>query len=276
MVRLCEAWVRGMIGGPRETVMASQLVTTVRNLHQRKGRRRRGLTVAEGVRLVEEALSAGLPLHGVLVSASFGATERGAALLGDIAGRAVPLEEVPDRDFRELADTDTPQGVLAVVEVPSWTLADLEPRPRAPVLVLDAVQDPGNVGTLLRTAFALGAAGAVLLRGSADLTNPKVMRAAMGASFRLPTAAVDAVEFVAWCRHGDVQVWASAADGAPLTRAALPDRLALVVGNEGAGVRPELRELAVRQVSIPLARGAESLNVAVAAGILLYEAVRGA
>jgi TrmH family RNA methyltransferase len=256
--------------------MASQLVTTVRNLHQRKGRRRRGLTVAEGVRLVEEALHAGIPLTGVVVSASFGATDRGAALLGDLAGRAVPLEEVPDRTFRELADTDTPQGVLAVVEVPTWSLADVRPGPRAPVLVLDAVQDPGNVGTLLRTAFALGAAGAVLLRGSADLTNPKVIRSAMGASFRFPAAAVEAAEFVAWCRQTDVEVWASAADGAPLTRSAPPPRLALVVGNEGAGVRPELRELSVRQVAIPLSRGAESLNVAVAAGILLYEATRGA
>jgi TrmH family RNA methyltransferase len=256
--------------------MASQLVTTIRNLHQRKGRRRRGLTVAEGVRLVEEALSAGVPLRGVVVSASFGATERAAALLGDIAGRAVPLEEVPDRTFRELADTDTPQGVLAVIEVPAWTLADVQPVPRAPVLVLDAVQDPGNVGTLLRTAFALGAAGAVLLRGSADLANPKVIRSAMGASFRLPAAPADVAEFVAWCRDAGVEVWAATADGAPLARSAPPERLALVVGNEGAGVRPELRELSVRQVAIPLTRGAESLNVAVAAGILLYEAVRGA
>jgi TrmH family RNA methyltransferase len=256
--------------------MASQLVTTVRNLHQRKGRRRRGLTVAEGVRLVEEALSVGVPLKGVLVSSSFGATDRGAALLRDIAGRAVPLEEVPDRTFRELADTDTPQGVLAVIEVPTWSLAELKPGPRAPVLVLDAVQDPGNVGTLLRTAFALGAAGAVLLRGSADLANPKVIRSAMGATFRLPTAAVEPAEFVAWCRATDLEVWVSAADGVPLARARVPDRLALVVGNEGAGVRQELRELAVRQVAIPLARGAESLNVAVAAGIVLYEARHGA
>lgn len=256
--------------------MASQLVTTVRNLHQRKGRRRRGLTVAEGVRLVEEALSAGIPITGVVVSASFGASDRGGALLGDIAGRAVPLEEVPDRVFRELADTETPQGILAVVEVPSWSLAELKPGPRAPVLVLDAVQDPGNVGTLLRTAFALGAAGAVLLNGSADLTNPKVIRSAMGASFRLPAAPAASAEFVAWCRSVDVQVWASAAAGAPLTRSAPPERLALVVGNEGAGVRPELRELSVRQVAIPLARGAESLNVAVAAGILLYEATQRA
>lgn len=256
--------------------MPSQLVTTVRNLHQRKGRRRRGLTVAEGVRLVEEALHAGIPIRGVLVATAFGTTERGAALLGALAGRAVPIEELSEREFRAASATDTPQGVLAVIEVPSWTLADVHAGPRAPVLVLDAVQDPGNVGTLLRTAFALGAAGVVLLRGCADLTNPKLIRAAMGASFRLPAAAAEADEFVAWCRRSEIEVWASAAEGAALTRTAVPERLALIVGNEGAGIRPELRGLAVRQVAIPLARGAESLNVAVAAGILLHEAVRGA
>lgn len=255
--------------------MASQLVTTVRNLYQRKGRRRRGLTVAEGVRLVEEALSARLPMHGVLAAASFGSSDRGAALLADVAGRAIPLEELPDRVFAALAETDTPQGVLAVLEVPVWSLADIVPAPRAPVLVLDAVQDPGNVGTLLRTAFALGTAGAVLLRGCADLTNPKVLRAAMGASFRLPSAVVEVEECVAWCRREGIEVWAAAAEGTPLARAAIPERLALVVGNEGAGIRSELRALALRQIAIPLARGAESLNVSVAAGILLHEAVRG-
>jgi TrmH family RNA methyltransferase len=247
--------------------MASQLITTVRNLQQRKGRRRRALTLAEGARLVEEAFAAGVPCHGVVTCRGFGDTPRGAALLGTIAGHAVAIEEVAERDFQSLASTDTPQGIVAVIEPPAWNLDDIVPRSRAPVLVLDAVQDPGNVGTLLRT---------VLLRGSADLTNPKVIRAAMGASFRLPAAAAEPAALVAWCRQTQASVWAAAADGTPLPRAAVPDRLALVVGNEGAGVSDELRALAVQQVAIPLARGAESLNVAVAAGILLYEATRGA
>jgi RNA methyltransferase, TrmH family len=256
--------------------MASQLITTVRNLQQRKGRRRRSLTLAEGVRLVEEVFAAGVPCHGVVTSRGFGDTPRGAALLGTIAGRAVAIEEVAEREFQALAATDTPQGIVAVIEPPAWSLGDIVPRPRAPVLVLDGVQDPGNVGTLLRTAFALGAAGAVLLRGCADLANPKVIRAAMGASFRLPAASAEPAELVAWCRQTQASVWAATADGTSLARAAVPDRLALVVGNEGAGVSDELRALAVQQVAIPLARGAESLNVAVAAGILLYEATRGA
>jgi TrmH family RNA methyltransferase len=256
--------------------MASQLITTVRNLQQRKGRRRRALTLAEGVRLVEEVLAAGVPCQGVVIARGFGDAPRGAALLESLAGHAIPIEEVPEREFQSLAATDTPQGIVAVIEPRTWALADLAPGPRAPVLVLDAVQDPGNVGTLLRTAFALGAAGTVLLRGSADVGNPKVLRAAMGASFRLPAVAAEPGELVAWCRQTETRVWAAAADGTPLARAAVPERLALVVGNEGAGVSEELRALAVQQVAIPLARGAESLNVAVAAGILLYEATRGA
>jgi len=255
--------------------MTSQLQSVVRNLQQRRGRRRRGLTLAEGVRLVEEALAARVPIVGALVTRELGASPRGAALLTELAGRAVPLEELPTRTFATFADTETPQGVLAVVEPPRWTLADLHPERAAPVLVLDAVQDPGNVGTLLRSAFALGACGAVLLKGTADLTNPKVVRGAMGATFRLPAVAVEPPEFVAWVRSERLAVWVAAAEGAALQRVTVPERLALVVGNEGLGVSAAVRGLAHQQIAIPLARGAESLNVAVAAGILLYEVIRG-
>lgn len=254
--------------------MRSPLVTAVRNLHQRKGRRRRALTLAEGVRLVEEAVAAGVPMRGAVVSAGLAATPRGAALVAGLAARAVPMEEIGDRPFAELAGTETPQGIIAIVEPRRWSLADLRPGRGAPVLVLDAVQDPGNVGTLLRTAFALGAAGAVLLKGTADLTNPKVVRGAMGATFRLPAVSAATPEFAAWADRERLTLWTAAADGAPLHRMTPPERLALVVGNEGAGVSPALRALAHQQVAIPLARGAESLNVAVAAGILLYEAGR--
>ena len=233
------------------------------------------MTLAEGVRVVEEALAANVAIQGAIVSPTLAQTPRGAALLATLGARAVPVEELAEGAFRELADTDTPQGVIAVIEPPRWSLADIRVGPGAPVLVLDAVQDPGNVGTLLRTALALGAAGVVLLKGTADLANPKVVRGAMGASFRLPAVTAEEPELAAWVQRERLTLWAAAADGAPLTRAAAPERLALVVGNEGAGVSPALRALAHQQVAIPLARGAESLNVAVAAGILLYEARRG-
>lgn len=254
--------------------MASNVAALIRNLQQRRVRRRQRLAVAEGVRLVEDALEAGVPFRGVVVARGFGDTPREAALLRELAARAVAIEDVAERTLKELADTDTPQGVLAVVEPPVWTWDRIRTAPRAPVLVVDGVQDPGNVGTLVRTAFALGCAGALLLKGSADLANPKVVRAAMGASFRLPCAAATDEECRAWVERDRPTVWAAVAQGTPVSRVAPPERLALIVGSEGQGIRPEIDALARTRVAIPLARGAESLNVAVAAGILLHEALR--
>ena len=248
----------------------------MRSLQQRKGRKTRHLAVAEGVRLVEEALASGIAVRGIITGESFRDAGRGGRLLRDLASHAIPIEEVSDRIFATLADTDTPQGILAVVEPPHWALAAIEPAPRAPVLVLDGVQDPGNVGTLLRTAFSLGAAGAILLKGTADPAHPKVMRAAMGATFRLPAAQADEAEFRGWVQRAKPAVWAATMDGTALERLERPERLALVVGNEGAGIRPGVAELASAHVAIPLARGAESLNVSVAAGIILYRMQHGA
>ena len=255
--------------------MSSNLASLVRTLQQRKGRKRRHLAVAEGVRLVEEALASGVTFHGVITAESFRTSGRGGRLLEDLARHAVPVEEVPDHTLAGLADTDTPQGILAVVEPPGAPLGSLAPAPGAPVLVLDGVQDPGNVGTLLRTAFALGASGAVLLKGTADPLNAKVIRAGMGATFRLPIAQADEDEFRAWVEKLHPDVWAATMDGTPVTRIGRPERLVLVVGNEGAGVRPAVAALATARVGIPLARGAESLNVSVAAGIILNEVRRG-
>lgn len=256
--------------------MTSNLVSLVRDLQRRKGRRRRGLAVAEGVRLVEEAIAAGVQLRGVVAANDLDTGARGAALLETLASHDVPVVTVTPRTLEQLADTDTPQGVLAVLEPPRWNLTDIRPARRSPVLVLDAVQDPGNVGTLMRTAFALGAAGAVLLPGSAEPSNSKVLRAAMGATFRLHWAGATDEEFRGWVRETDATVWTAAADGSSVQRLPPPERLALVVGNEGAGVRPAIREMSRATVAIPLARGAESLNVAVAAGIVLFEVARGA
>ncbi len=254
--------------------MASNLVTLTRNLQQRKGRKRRGLAVAEGIRLVEDALASGVEFRGVVVSSALQSHPRGAALLEQLASRAIPSEEVSERELRELADTDTPQGILAVITPRRSLLTDLVPHAQLPVLVIDGVQDPGNVGALLRTAHALGSPCAILLRGTADPTSPKVLRGAMGASFRLAHAFATDGELAAWLRQHEVTLWAADADGASLQRLDPVERLAIVVGNEGIGVRDEIAALAQRRVAIPLARGAESLNVAVAAGILLYEVQR--
>jgi TrmH family RNA methyltransferase len=256
--------------------MGSSLQTLVRDLHRRRGRERRGLALAEGVRLVEEAVDAGIRLRGVLVSPALEATTRGRALKSVLAERGVTLEQVSEPELEKLADTEHPQGVLAVIEPRPWRIEDIRLAKGAVVIVLDGVQDPGNVGTILRTAHGLGAAGVVALPGTAELGNSKVMRGSMGALFRLPAITSEAEEFLAWAKRSGVELWTTATEGEPVNRLIVSDRpaVALVLGNEGAGVSPALASAARRRVAIPLASGVESLNVAVAAGILLYEVLR--
>jgi len=229
---------------------------------------------------VEEALAAGLPFQGALVAPDLARTARGVELVAELERHAIPVEEIGARTFAQLAETETPQGIMAVIEPRRWAVAEFAPRPEAVALVIDGVQDPGNVGTLIRTAHALGAAGTVVLRGTADPTSPKALRAAMGATFRHLVVSLDDAGFIAWARKHAVTLWAAAADGTPLHRALATGSgnggpIAVIVGNEGAGIRPQLNAVAAQRVAIPLAQGAESLNVAVAAGILLYEVLRG-
>lgn len=250
------------------------MTTLVRDLRRRRGRERRALALAEGIRLVEEAVAAGRPLRGAVQSPALEATSRGRALKAALAERGIPSVAVTDAELAELADTEQPQGIVAVIEPAAWSLAEIPLAPGAVVLVLDAVQDPGNVGALARTALGLGAAGLVALPGTADLTNPKVLRASMGALFRLPAVMADAEAVLVWAAEHGAELWVTAADGTPPpTPGGRP--VLLVMGNEGAGIGEALAARAARRVGIPLAAGVESLNVAVAAGILLHEVRHG-
>ena len=116
-------------------------------------------------------------------------------------------------ELERLADTEHPQGVVVIIEPPRWSLADVHVAQAHPTLVLDGVQDPGNVGTMLRTALALGASGVVALPGTAELSNPKVVRGAMGASFRLPCVTASEPELVEWLARTGTELWAAAMDG---------------------------------------------------------------
>ena len=246
----------------------------LRALRQRKGREETGLFLVEGVRAVEDLLASPLAVRFAAAASSLGDTPRGRALLDVLAGQRVPLRETGERELAGFADTGTPQGILAVAEIPSAGLDDLrvDAEP-AVVLVLDAVQDPGNLGTLARTAEALGAAGVVALPGTVDAWNPKSVRAAMGSTFRLPVAHAGWDALGPWLAARGFQALAAAAGGGPLPEPR-PRRAALVLGNEGAGISAETRARADRAVGIPLRGRAESLNVAAAGAILLYELLR--
>ncbi|MDP9264669.1 MAG: RNA methyltransferase [Chloroflexota bacterium] len=250
--------------------MAAKLLTVARDLHRRKARERSGLFVCEGVRATEELLRSPLEIRGVLMGPGLDSAARGQALRDRIEERGLPVLELDEAEFATAASTDAPQGVLAIAAVPEITLDTLAVPPRARVLVLDAVQDPGNAGTMLRTAAALGASATLAAPGTVDLWNAKVVRSAMGALFHYPALAVSWDALDGFLRDHAIPLWGADVEGQPVETIAPPTTVALAVGNEGAGLSANARTRCARLVAIRLAPEIESLNVAVAAGILLH------
>lgn len=245
-------------------------LTTARDLKRRKARERSGLFVAEGVRTVEELARATLGVEAVLVAERAAADDRVSAAVRALEARGVPVVSVSDAEFDSAADTEHPQGVLAIARAPRRALDDLEAHDGLRLLVLDAIQDPGNVGVLVRTAAALGARAVVALPGTVDLWNAKVVRSAAGTHFRFAALDAELPAFLAFLDRHDVALWGTDARGTPVGSAPAPKRLAVAVGNEGAGLSDALRARCSTVVSLPMAPEVESLNVAVAAGIILY------
>jgi TrmH family RNA methyltransferase len=248
-----------------------KLLTLARDLKRRKARERQHLFATEGVRTVEELLRSPLRIQGVLVAPQLADAPRGAALLANLRERGVELLDVSAQEFSSAAETESPQGVLAIAAVPPHSLDTLALPPLARIVVLDAVQDPGNVGTIVRTAAALGVAAVVATPGTVDLWNAKVVRSAMGAGFFLPVLSSTWDALDAFRHRESFALWGADAAGTPVHELKPPDRLALVVGNEGAGLSDEARRRADRLAALPIASSVESLNVAVATGILLYQ-----
>ena len=247
------------------------LLTLARDLQRRKGREHQHAFVAEGVRAVEELVRSPLQIRGALISPRLHDSERGAMLRDALAARTEHLLEISERDFESAATTDTPQGILAVAEIPRRELEELSVPTGARVVLLDGVQDPGNAGTILRTAAALGAVATLALPGTVDLWNAKVVRSAMGAHFHHIALHCTWAALDSFLARERLTLWAADAGGSPLEAASAPERLALLLGNEGAGLSEEARTRRPHTVALPIGRAVESLNVAVAAGIFLYE-----
>jgi TrmH family RNA methyltransferase len=247
-----------------------KLLTLARDLKRRTSREKNRLFVAEGVRSVEELLRSPLTIHGVLTAPQLREAPRGAALLEQLAARGAAVQEVDVHEFASAAETESPQGVIAVAEIPGRSLRDLDAAGKGVIVILDGVQDPGNVGTILRTAAALGAQGTVALPGTVDLWNAKVVRSAMGAHFKHPTFSSTWDELDSFRALHPTPLVAADMNGEPYRGRDGYERAMLVVGNEGAGISAAARARADRILSIPIASGVESLNVAVATGILLF------
>ena len=246
-----------------ETITSRQnpLAVQIRRLNgSRCARRETGVFCAEGPKLLEEAVKAGAAIETVV-------TARGTQAACPEPVRRV---EVPPELLKSLCDTRTPQGVLFLARMPN--LSPPERLEGGRWLVLDGLQDPGNVGAIWRSADALGADGLILVNSCADPFSPKTVRSTMGACFRLPVYETETDALPGLLERSGLPLYAAALrEDTVDIKAAQLDRCAVVIGSEGRGVSPELLEMSEKTVKIPMRARCESLNAAVAAAIVLWE-----
>ncbi len=231
-----------------------------------KERREANAFVVEGVRLVEEAVNAGWIFQFALYSD--GLSERGKNLLDRLIANRIEVDDVAGDLLQKLSDTETPQGILAVLEctqVPITNNLNF-------VLIPDQIRDPGNLGTLLRSAAATGVGAIFLPPETTDAFAPKVLRAGMGAHFRMPIHSMSWEEIKSQTK--DMDIYIADMDGTSCWETDLRKPLALVIGGEAEGASDEAHRLATQKISIPMAENVESLNAGVAGSVLMFEVIR--
>ena len=232
-----------------------------------------GLLVVEGVRLSEEAIATRLTLVEAAVTPELERTDRGRKLVAELTRRAAPVRRVERKVLAALSDVDTSQGILLIARRPAIDARGIMGG-HALTLVVAGVQNPGNLGSLVRTAEAAGASGVFVGERSADPFSPKALRGAMGSAFRVPVAERATEVCLAELRQSGAAIWAAAGGGRPYDQIDWRVASALVVGNEGSGLSDDVVRACSGRVTIPMSGRVESLNVAVAAGVILFEAAR--
>lgn len=261
------------------TVIESRHNSTLRHLarlaKEKKYRQGAGEMVCEGEKLLYEALSSRVKIKTILLcaDAAFDSGTRG--LIEQAQAQGAKLFEAPESLFGLVSDVETPQGILFSC-VPPTRMADDLPEALSGAVLLDGIQDPGNLGTILRTADAFALGAVILCEGCADPTAPKVVRATMGAAFRQPVYRMPLAEAVAAVKTRGLPVYSAALepDSVPSTALDLHGA-AVIIGNEGRGVTQQALTLCDQKVIIPMNGRAESLNAGVAAAILIWEMTKG-
>lgn len=245
-------------------------------LKQKKYRDANGLFLIEGIRLVEEALESGTPIETVLVQDEVLPTGKLDEIVNSSQSRQLELIEVNQAVIDQIADTKTPQGVIAIGRVFEHEIQGLIEKKENPLYVIaDRIQDPGNLGTIIRSADAVNATAVFVGTGSVDLYNPKVVRATMGSLFHLPVAEVSLHELIPLLKTNAIRVIGTEAEtGDSLFTADFSGGTAIVIGSEAHGISEEIRQEIDSFLSVPMPGKAESLNAAIAASVILYEALR--
>ncbi|MGB4504363.1 MAG: RNA methyltransferase [Syntrophaceticus sp.] len=260
-----------------EIKTAKQAIRFARDLKKRKHRQNTNRFLIEGVNFVEDAFINGAELDYLLVSESFWQREKGKVIIDLARSQGIPFFSVQENTLARLADTETPQGILAVSQMPVWNEDQVLQGQDTILVALDGLQDPGNLGTIIRSGAGVGVSGFYLGEGTVDLYNPKVLRSTMGTIFRVP--AFQQVQLFSFIKRlkslGFKTIAADPRAKLKYYRADfLKGPLLILIGNEGKGISLELLDIVDLRVSIPLSEGVESLNAAVAAALILYEVVR--
>jgi TrmH family RNA methyltransferase len=246
--------------------------------HARKVREGRdtSLIFIEGLRLAEEAVQSGLVIEIAFLEITEQPSPRLTSLCQNLKEAGIPLFEITSELIRSLGDTVQSQGIILLAKRPQKELSKLLETDKPLLLGLDRIQDPGNLGTLIRTAEAAGVCGIFSLKGSTDAFSPKVLRSAMGSAFRLPLIEkAQREDLLALQQNAGIKIVAAAGEGEmDYTDYNWKQPTLLLLGNEGQGVAPELMEQCDMRLRIPMHAGVESLNVAAAGAVMLFEAAR--
>jgi TrmH family RNA methyltransferase len=250
-------------------------IKEVLDIKRRKSTTKHTSFIIEGPHLIEMAVGADIPLSDIFFTEVFSRNKEGERILRQLSQRTSKVYEVADQVFHKLTETETPQGIIAVATHSPHSLKELRLRDNPFLVVSDGIQDPGNLGTIIRTADAAGADAVIILPGTCDVYMQKTIRATAGSLFNLPIAHTTVDEFLNWLSAHKIYLAVTAAEAeTPFFEVGLDKPFALVFGNEAHGVHEGLKSVADIVLSIPIYGKAESLNVAAAAAVCLYEAVR--
>ena len=257
------------------TSSSNPTIKEIKSLYRKKERWEKHLFLVEGDKIVEECIDINYPITYIIYSDILFNINGGQNLLNKI--KAYPrLIHVPDKLYMEISDTENPQGILAVAKFNINPIEHIKIKDNIFLLLLDEVQDPGNMGTIIRTADAFGIDGIITTIGCVDVYNPKVVRSTMGSIFRVPIFhGKDGIEIVEKLKDENIKIYSTSLEGSQCIQDTdFNESCMLIIGNESNGVSESLCFKADKLIKIPMIGEAESLNAAVASSIIMYEAMR--
>lgn len=258
------------------TSIHNKMIKTITSLKQKKYRDEHKLFIAEGIRLVEEAVKSDWEIEVCVFTPEAVLNERTQQILQVLHHKRCQIVEVSEQVYHRLSDTEQPQGIMVVLRQKSYSSGALQQKKQL-IAIMDQVQDPGNVGTIIRTADAVGCSAVIMTRGCADVYAAKTVRATMGSLFHVPViCGWDVSEIARILQDANVTMFSTTLDETSIEyfKADFNQSCAIIFGNEGNGVSTSLLEISKQRLHIPMLGKAESLNVAVSAAIILYEAIR--